>query len=98
MNQLVRVDLSQAQHIPAGNLLSKMFYSGFITDTLSREQFSGYPHNGGQHSLWLSLTPADMQDFLDIVRSRFEKHPGLPEFISSAITRLKARYPALQVQ
>ena len=91
------IEASQPQHVPAGNLLGKMYYSGFLRSVLERDEYMGYPHNGGQHSLMLKLKPADLPSFFALIREAFPSHEGVTEFIESVTANFKKKYPALQV-
>lgn len=97
MPQILYVDASQPQHTPAGNLLGRMYYRGFLTTLLSREQYSGYPHNGGAHSLTLSLSEEDLTAFVAVVREKYAGDEGLPAFLETIESNLKKRYPSLTV-
>lgn len=97
MPQVLHIIASQPQHTPAGNLLGRMYYRGFLTTLLSREQYSGYPHNGGEHSLTLSLSKEDLTAFVDTVREKYAGDEGLPAFLATIETNLKKRYPSLTV-
>lgn len=97
MSKILFVNASQPQHTPAGSLLGRMYYHGFLDKLLSREQYSGYPHNGGEHSLTLSLSEEDLSAFMAIAREKYAKDEGLPAFLETIQTNLKKRYPSLTV-
>lgn len=65
------VKASQPQHTPAGVLLGKMYYGQFLQTVLKRDEYSGYPHNGGEHTLVLHLSQTDLQSFMDLVVEYF---------------------------
>lgn len=93
---LLRIKGSQSQYTDAGKLLGYgMYYSGFITKILNFNQFSGYPHNGGEHSFTLLVTLDDFKAFLDIVKETFSGHPGLTAFVESLLTDARKSYPHL---
>ena len=96
MNTTIHVRASQPQHTPAGRLLGKMYYGGFI-DVLKRDESSGYPHNGGEHSLSLYMTPPNLSSFLSLVADTFPNHEGTEPFIASVKANVAQRYPALQL-
>jgi len=95
MNTALYVKASQPQHTPAGRLLGKMYYGGFLDKVLQREEYNGYPHNGGEHSLSLKLEPTDLFSFLALVGESFPNHEGTSEFIASVKDSFAKRYPAL---
>lgn len=82
----IRVDVSQPEHTAAGLLLCKMHYGTVLDDLLAKHEFSGFPHNGGEHTLRLHLSPEDFNAFLGAVADRYPDHPGLASFIQSAIS------------
>ena len=67
----MHVDLSTAQHIPFGKMLSHLYYSNQALLALAPGR-SGYPHNGGEHTLSLNGDKHDIVAFLDLV---VEKYP-----------------------
>lgn len=93
--QTYRFKASQTQHTPAGNLLGKMYYGGFIDAVLQHEESTGYPHNGGEHTLTLNLSVDGFNAFLALVEETYPRHPGTPEFIVSVRERAMTRYPKL---
>jgi hypothetical protein len=96
MDTLVHVDASQPQHVPAGKLLGKMYYGSFLESVLSRDEYYGYPHNGGTHSLTLVLTPKDLRSFLSLVQEHFVSHPGVADFVATVKAKFAQKYPSLQ--
>jgi hypothetical protein len=95
MDNRIYVKASQPQHTPAGRLLGKMYYGGFLDKVLTREESHGYPHNGGEHSLSLHMPAPDVFSFLDVVGETFPNHDGTAEFIASVKARISQQYPAL---
>jgi hypothetical protein len=93
---LASINVSQPQHTPAGYFLGRLYYSGFISDVLAFDESSGYPHNGGEHTLRLKLRPSDLESFLALARERFAGAHGLEEFIASVKDRASQKYPPLQ--
>ena len=86
----MNLDLSQPQYVPAGRILYKMYYSGFLEKTLDRAERSGFPHNGGQHTLRLHMPEADILAFLDLVKETFALYVKEVEaFIESAHERIQ---------
>ena len=89
------VTASQPQHTPAGALLGRMYYGRFLDDVLEREQRSGYPRNGGEHTLSLKLSLADLKAFLDLVLESFNQHEGAMPFVMSVKERFAKAHPHL---
>ena len=94
---IVSIKASQSQYVPAGDLLGTMYYSGFISAVLAPKEYRGFPHNGGEHSLTLTMPVQDLRIFLGLVRERFSWHKGFEEFIASVTERLQKKYPTIQV-
>jgi hypothetical protein len=46
----VIMDLTAGERTPLGTIVSHLFYKTDITDLLNRDDYSGYPHNGGSHT------------------------------------------------
>lgn len=92
---LYHFNASQPQHTPAGKLLGSMYYGGFLEKVLARDEASGYPHNGGEHSLTLHLTPSSLESFLALVEESYPGHAGAPTFVESVRSRAVQRYPEL---
>lgn len=65
------VDLSTSQYIPFGKMLGSLYYANQALLSLAPGR-SGYPHNGGEHTLSLSGSKEDINAFLDLV---VEKYP-----------------------
>lgn len=81
MSNTLRIKSSHPEHTLAGKLLAKMYYGGFIDNTLvMNEESFGYPHNGGYHSLTLRLSKEDAKAFVELVEERYDGHPGLQDF------------------
>ncbi len=81
--KLMSIKASQPQHTDAGNLVGKLYYRGTLDKLLTRTEYSGYPHNGGEHTLHLRLSAVDLDAFLDAVGETYAGHPGVPGFIQS---------------
>lgn len=90
MSTVLLITASQPQHTPAGRLLGKMFYSGFIGSVLSRDEYFGYPHNGGEHTLHLKLSTDDVPAFLSLVEERFaqDNKEGTDGFSNTVLSQL----------
>lgn len=91
------VDLSAAQHIPFGKMLNHLYYSNqsLLEQAPGR---SGYPHNGGEHTLTLSGDKGDIISFLDLIT---EKYPNVlceATKIQIAVQRWKEGEPHVRAQ
>lgn len=91
MAHCIHIKASQRQHTPAGDLLGRLYYGGFLSAVLAREDYSGYPHNGGEHTLYLDMPPADIEAFLELVQERFPAHEGTQPFVASVREKVSAR-------
>ncbi len=88
----VHLDLSQPQHTDAGNLLHKMYYCRpRLLDSLSRDERSGYPHNGGMHTLSLHMSVDDLLAFRALVQQDFATHEGLAAFLADFDSKFAAK-------
>jgi hypothetical protein len=90
----LHIEATQNQHTPGGDFLGKLYYSTrFLDKTLEREEHSGYPHNGGQHSLYLYMTPSDLSAWLELVEETYPNQHGCVEFVTSVREKFAKRYP-----
>jgi len=64
------VDLSTSQYIPFGKMLNHLYYSNKTLLALAPGK-SGYPHNGGEHTLSLNGEAGDITAFLDLVLAAY---------------------------
>ena len=88
-SSVLAINASQPQHTPAGSVLGHMYYRGFLEKVLSRDEYSGYPHNGGMHSLTLYLSKEDAHAFLDLAKTHFARYPEEVEaFVASVLNAL----------
>ncbi len=62
--------LSASQHTPAGNVLEDILYGDVIGALLKKGEWTGCPHDGGSHSLSVTLTPSDASAFINLVEER----------------------------
>lgn len=87
-------NLSQPQHTEAGRLLSRFYYGS--DGCLLREMAttSGFPHNGGEHTLNVKATPAELVAWLELLKMTFPGHQrGFDELVKSSFTRAKLEVP-----
>jgi hypothetical protein len=95
MDNIISVCATQPQHVPAGRLLGKMYYGRFLDCALKRDEYTGYPHNGGEHTINLYMTPEDLSSFLSLVKETFARHDGVDDFINAVRERFAKKYPSL---
>lgn len=82
-SQRIRLDLSQPEHTEAGRLLYAMYYTRCeLIDAMPRDLVSGFPHNGGQHTLRVNMTLPDLRAFRQLVAEEFAGARGVDEFLS----------------
>lgn len=78
----VEINMTTSQYNAFGKIINNLYYSTRMLDLI---QSSGYPHNGGSHTLYIRGTIADLNAFLDLmiekycgITSRFEGKDILP--------------------
>lgn len=64
----VVIELTAQQSTPLGDIVADIFYRTGLLDMLNRGDYTGYPHNGGQHTLTLMIKPLDGIAFIDEVQ------------------------------
>lgn len=86
------IKASQREGTPGGNFLSFLYYQTGAIDLLKREERSGYPHNGGEHTLIFHIAPEftieDVETFLDVVEEQYYSHPGCSDFVTQVRAKL----------
>ena len=73
MEEKVHIDVSCSQDLPEGRTIRR-FYRLVKDCLLVRGEFSGYPYDGGRHSLFLHMAPCDILAMTDLLKeypSRF---------------------------
>lgn len=69
--ETIRVNMSAGQETPFGKILYNLYYGSgrhLLESVTSR---SGYPHNGGEHTLYVNATKEDVLSFFDQLEQRF---------------------------
>lgn len=89
----MNIDLSQSQYTPAGKFLSHLYYQTAIIDLIDRDDRSGFPHNGGEHTLRIhGVREEDIVAFLAVIKESYpegnKRHEGAVAFLASAQTRM----------
>lgn len=89
--QRIRLDLSQPEQTEAGRLLYKLYY-GYpsLLDALPVSEASGFPHNGGMHTLRVCMTLPDLRAFRQLLAEEYVGARGIAEFL----TEFDAKYLA----
>lgn len=64
-NPKINFNLSQPKYTPAGNGLAKLYYHTDLIAVLDEK--SGYPDNGGEHTLFVQTTISELMDWLGLV-------------------------------
>lgn len=73
------IELSAPQESPLGKIVGDLFYN---TRLLEMVKHTGYPHNGGEHTLSIYGQPKDLIAFLELVIERFLPFPKYSEGIA----------------
>ena len=88
----MRINASCPEHTPAGDFLGMLYYGTRIFDLLTHDEYRGFPNNGCEHTLVLSMPTPDIDAFLDLIQERFNNRCGCLEFV----TRIRSKMqPAL---
>ena len=74
-------DLSASEQSQAGKYLCHLYYHSSILNLIDRDQRSGCPHNGGEHTLRLKVERKDLDAFLDLILEDFAQ-PGISPTLS----------------
>lgn len=64
----VYVRLSAGEQTPLGKLIGRVYYNSNVLEVLGYNERSGYPHNGGQHTLELHCKPLDAIEMLELIK------------------------------
>lgn len=81
-HDVIRVDASQPEHTPAGKFLAMLYYSDVLEALVDSKCFSGYPHNGGRHTLYLKLSRDDLRALADILEDQYRNIEGAMDFVA----------------
>lgn len=68
----VAVQLTSGQNTPMGKLLFNLYYRMDVIDLLGKRA-CGYPHNGGEHCLFIHAPWGDVVAFLDLFQDEVQK-------------------------
>lgn len=64
----VHVRLSAGEQTPLGRLIGRVYYNSHVLEGLNYSERSGYPHNGGQHTLELFCRPLDAIEMIEMIK------------------------------
>ena len=64
----VFVRLTAGESTPLGKLVGRVYYDSNVLEGLSFAERSGYPHNGGQHTLELHCKPLDAIEMIEMIK------------------------------
>lgn len=88
----IKLDLSRPENTPAGNFLSHLYYQTHLIDLFNRDERTGSPHNGGEHTLHLRADMTDIASFLDLIEELYpeshKRHDGAHAFLTFARAEL----------
>lgn len=67
----IRVNMSAGQETTFGKILSNLYYGSgrHLLETVTGR--SGYPHNGGEHTLYVNATKEEVLSFFDQLEDRY---------------------------
>jgi len=73
-NGKIHVDLSAGQQTELGIMVGHIYY---YNDTLMAlcPHSSGYPHNGGEHTMRIAGSKGDIQAFLQMTADHYRENP-----------------------
>lgn len=75
------LDLSANQYCVMGLILNKLFYYSHILELFERKQYTGSPHNGGEHSFRLTASPEECIAFLELIQTEISDEPVIQDLI-----------------
>ncbi len=83
----VYVRLSATEQTPLGNIIGRLYYQSRVLDLLNYNERSGYPHNGGQHTLELHCKPLDAIEMIEAMKEeaedkKFARTPGESQVVA----------------
>lgn len=84
----MRVDASCGETTVEGRFLGNLYYRSKVFDVLTPSEYSGFPNNGGEHTLILHLNEADLMAFLVLIEECYGHVPGCREFVRRVINKM----------
>ena len=64
----VHVRLSAGEQTPLGRIIGRVYYNSKVLEGLNYSERTGYPHNGGQHTLELHCAPIDAIEMIEMIK------------------------------
>ena len=64
----VSVRLSAGEQTPLGKIIGRVYYDSNVLKGLNYSERSGYPHNGGSHTLELHCKPLDAIEMIEMIK------------------------------
>lgn len=64
----IHVRLSAGEQTPLGKIIGRVYYNSSVLEGLTFDERSGYPNNGGQHTLNLHCKPLDAIEMIEMIK------------------------------
>lgn len=94
MKTIFNIKCSQPQESPAGHFLAFLYYRTGVMKLFSVKERSGFPHDGGYHSLIFHIDTNfgldDVEAFLSMIKEQYSERYGCAEFVQSVRYRCLA--------
>jgi hypothetical protein len=85
----MKLDLSCAEHTLAGDFLGTFIYNYLPPGNfLNPGEYRAFPHNGGVHTLVLTMSAGDIEAFLGLVEEQCSKIRGCDDFVRQSRDKL----------
>jgi hypothetical protein len=84
MPDSIRVKLSSCQESAVGKALGHLYYSNSTLCSLAPNR-SGYPHNGGEHTLDISGDSGECSAFIELMIERYPQAADQFQYVLSEI-------------
>ena len=93
----VNVDVSCGEHTPEGRIIGNMHYTGLLEQILSRDEYSGCPHDGMRHTLRLHMKKEDIVSMLMIIDEHYSEQSSVwVEYAQAFITHVERKLEEVQ--
>jgi hypothetical protein len=77
----ISVNLTDCQQSPLGRIIGNLYYQKDAIVDLA-PNCTGYPHNGGQHTMNVRGSKGDVTAFLELVRDAYKGYSHMKEGVS----------------
>lgn len=67
---MIKIDLTYSQYTMFGDVLRHMYYSNESLISLAPNQ-KGYPHNGGEHTLYISGSKDECSAYIELIKETY---------------------------